>query len=175
MRCDPILTDESDQMTATRSDTLTSTRFQIARVGRLRFATYFLLIIAPVLIAVDMASIAKNTQYSKLVEIYLYLVWPYFAGYVAVFLLPVALMRFHDLGRSGWWVWTLLIPGYNLYIFYILLAKPGFCDLNQYGPLPRANSPRTYIIFGMFSALPLIFIYKVSRTLVYYGLLVSMQ
>ncbi|MBU2709461.1 DUF805 domain-containing protein [Zooshikella harenae] len=178
VRRDPVLGSESDQITATRSDNHcdihTQKWLRIGRIGRLRFATYFLLIIAPVLMAVDVASIAKETQYSKLVEIYLYLVWPYLVGYVVVFLLPIALMRFHDLNRSGWWVWTLLIPGYNLYILYLLLARSGSCEINQFGPLPKPNSPRTYIIFGMFMALPLFFIYKISRTLVYYGLLVSM-
>jgi uncharacterized membrane protein YhaH (DUF805 family) len=44
--------------------------------------------------------------------------------------------RFRDMGWSGWWTITLLIPGLNLIILLILLLKPGTPGSNKYGSDP---------------------------------------
>jgi uncharacterized membrane protein YhaH (DUF805 family) len=54
-------------------------------------------------------------------------------GIIQAFL---AVRRFHDLGRSGWHFWLLLIPLYNLYLSIVLLFSPGFAGTNEYGTDP---------------------------------------
>jgi len=45
-----------------------------------------------------------------------------------------AIQRFHDLNRSGWQTFLLLIPLFNLYlIFTELVSKEGQAAVNPYG------------------------------------------
>jgi len=51
--------------------------------------------------------------------------------------LAVCVRRFHDSGRSGWWVLVGLVPvvgGIAVLIFMLLDSEPGS---NQYGPNPK--------------------------------------
>ncbi len=44
--------------------------------------------------------------------------------------------RLHDLGKSGWWVWLLLVPIVNIVLFiYLAFFKGQECD-NRFGPNP---------------------------------------
>ena len=45
----------------------------------------------------------------------------------------VTVRRFHDLGRSGWYLFATLIPFYNIYLALILLFKKGEASRNSYG------------------------------------------
>ena len=44
--------------------------------------------------------------------------------------------RLHDLGRSGWHFWLLMVPLYNLYLYIVLLFSQGHSGANEYGPDP---------------------------------------
>jgi len=63
------------------------------------------------------------------------------AIYALGVLLPsiaVGARRFHDIGKSGWWLLIGLIPllgGLILLIFFVLDSNPGD---NKYGPNPKA-------------------------------------
>ena len=63
------------------------------------------------------------------------------AIYALGVLLPsiaVGARRFHDIGKSGWWLLIGLIPligGLILIIFFVLDSNPGD---NKYGPNPKA-------------------------------------
>lgn len=65
------------------------------------------------------------------------------AIFTLIFIVPVAwialannVKRFHDLGKSGWWVLGLCIPIVNLLLaIYLGFFKGEECD-NQYGPDP---------------------------------------
>ena len=65
------------------------------------------------------------------------------SSFTLIFIVPVAwialannVKRFHDLGKSGWWVLGLCIPIVNLLIaIYLGFFKGEECD-NQYGPDP---------------------------------------
>lgn len=48
----------------------------------------------------------------------------------------LAIRRFHDLGASGWWTLTLLLPIGNLIAFLFLAFKRGDAGPNRFGP-PR--------------------------------------
>ncbi len=55
-------------------------------------------------------------------------VWIAFATYVR---------RWHDLGRSGWFALTLLVPWINLLVMLYLGAAPGQKGSNTYGTNPK--------------------------------------
>ena len=54
--------------------------------------------------------------------------------------LSVAVRRFHDIGRSGWWLLLVLIPVLGwiaLFVFTLLDSQSGS---NEYGPNPKEES-----------------------------------
>ena len=50
--------------------------------------------------------------------------------------IAVAIRRFHDIGKSGWWFLTLLIPLLNLILILIWFTRKGETGANAYGPDP---------------------------------------
>ena len=60
------------------------------------------------------------------------------AFYLATLLpaLGIAIRRFHDTGRSGWWVLIIFVPIVGLIIYIVLLARAGDTGENNYGPVP---------------------------------------
>lgn len=60
----------------------------------------------------------------------------------AALLIPsiaVTVRRFHDIGKSGWWILTLLIPLLNLILILIWFTRKGESGANAYGPDPLAG------------------------------------
>lgn len=47
-----------------------------------------------------------------------------------------AVRRLHDLGRSGWHFWLVLLPFYNIYFLLLLSFTRGSNSANEYGPAP---------------------------------------
>lgn len=50
--------------------------------------------------------------------------------------LSVAVRRFHDIGKSGWWVLIPLIPLVGSLLFLYWMVQPGNIGPNKYGPDP---------------------------------------
>jgi uncharacterized membrane protein YhaH (DUF805 family) len=86
---------------------------------------------------------------------FLAVIFMFLLGFI-VSLIPVFLTstliikRFHDVGKSGWWWFALLIPIYNIHLAIGLLTERGITGPNPYGEdiLP-ANTPDD--IFNRFS------------------------
>ena len=85
-------------------------------------------------------------------------------AYVAVIFLSIgfAKRRFNDLGRSGWWLLTFLIPLVNLLVSIYLLFFPGTDGPNKFGPAPAANSVGV-LIAGW--AVPAVFILGIAAAI----------
>ena len=61
--------------------------------------------------------------------------------YALAVLLPslaVGVRRFHDTGRSGWWLPIVLVPLVGALIFIVFAVQDGEPDENQYGPNPKS-------------------------------------
>ncbi|MET9687092.1 DUF805 domain-containing protein [Streptomyces sp. NPDC006514] len=61
--------------------------------------------------------------------------------YLLAVLLPVlglTIRRLHDTGKSGWWIFIVLVPVVGFIWFIVLLATAGQTQQNQYGPDPKA-------------------------------------
>jgi uncharacterized membrane protein YhaH (DUF805 family) len=59
--------------------------------------------------------------------------------FILVTILPslsVAVRRFHDIGRSGWWVLIPLIPLVGTLLYLYWMVQPGNTGPNEYGPDP---------------------------------------
>ena len=63
----------------------------------------------------------------------LYSVFAFFPG------LAVSVRRLHDTGKSGWFVFIVLIPLIGIIWFLILAASVGNAGKNKYGPPPNKN------------------------------------
>ena len=57
---------------------------------------------------------------------------------LAVFIpgLAVAVRRLHDVGKSGWWYFIVLVPCVGFIILLLDLIKESQAGDNQYGPYP---------------------------------------
>lgn len=56
------------------------------------------------------------------------------------FILAQSCKRFHDMNITGVWIFTLIIPFYNIYMFLMLLFADGDDHENEYGPDPKGRS-----------------------------------
>jgi len=56
---------------------------------------------------------------------------------IIVFGIISGIRRFHDLNKSGWWFFTLLIPIFNIYSAVLLLFVPGTIGKNRFGSQPN--------------------------------------
>lgn len=54
--------------------------------------------------------------------------------------LAVAVRRLHDTGRSGFWLFILLIPLIGLFVIIYFLVSDSESGSNAYGPNPKAFS-----------------------------------
>jgi uncharacterized membrane protein YhaH (DUF805 family) len=107
-------------------------------------ATLFLL---PGLFMIFAGGVAGQSSFSALgvALIILPLLVVFGTALVCLYLsLAFAVRRFHDLGKSGWWLFAALIPIYNFYLGLGLLTERGAIGPNKYGddPLPPA-APQT--------------------------------
>ena len=50
--------------------------------------------------------------------------------------LAVTVRRFHDIGRSGWWVFIVLVPCVGLVLYLVWLIQDGEPHDNMYGAVP---------------------------------------
>lgn len=57
-----------------------------------------------------------------------------------IFTASLIVQRLHDLGRSGYYYWLILIPIYNIiFILFDLCGKKGQININKYGNNPLNN------------------------------------
>lgn len=67
--------------------------------------------------------------------------WLYFANALLVFIpgLAVTVRRLHDVGKSGWFFFIVLVPIIGSFWLLYLLIKDGDQGTNQYGSDPKNN------------------------------------
>ena len=99
------------------------------RINRGRFWTGYVLVIAMIALAGAVGiSVNSNTSYVIYALVFLLAFWPSLALYVK---------RFHDRGKSGWWVLISLIPVVGaIWMFVELGCLPGDNGVNEYGANP---------------------------------------
>lgn len=108
------------------------------RIGRLRYFTYTLAAMvasAFVLLAIYLASLLLPPALGQLVSTVSFILVKNVMIPLVVFVMSIR--RLHDLGYSGWWSLTILVP----FVTLVLLALPGKKDANRFGPPPGDNPP----------------------------------
>ena len=55
--------------------------------------------------------------------------------------LGLLVRRLHDIGRSGWWYWIVLVPCAGFIVLIVFLAQDGEPYPNQYGEVPTNILP----------------------------------
>lgn len=58
--------------------------------------------------------------------------------------IALAVRRFHDLDKSGWWFLTLLIPLVNFIVVLVFFTRKGTDGPNQYGPDPLGSDASVF-------------------------------
>lgn len=56
--------------------------------------------------------------------------------------LAVAVRRLHDINKSGWWIFIVLVPLIGIIIYFIFLVMPGTPGRNEFGPDPLGRKGR---------------------------------
>lgn len=67
--------------------------------------------------------IAYSLKSSVVIEAY--------TAFTFLTLISVTIRRLHDLGKSGWWIWTALIP-FGVFYLYIICNREGTGE-NRFG------------------------------------------
>src|SRR3989344_4046375 len=79
--------------------------------------------------------------------------------YSLILSVGIIVRRFHDVDKSGYYFFTMLIPIVNLYFALYLLLKPGDSQPDVYG-LPKVTDPKSHYFLGtivvLFFLIPLI-------------------
>lgn len=53
--------------------------------------------------------------------------------------LAIVVRRLHDIGKSGWWYFIILVPLVGLIVLLVFLTQDSQVGANQYGEDPKAN------------------------------------
>ena len=98
--------------------------------GRLNRAKYWAA--TGLLIAAFIVAFVVILVLSALIPFLMVLMIPLYVilGYVSV---VICIKRFHDLDKSGHWVWCTMIPLFNLYVYFLIMCVPGTRGANKYG------------------------------------------
>ncbi len=124
-------------------ETYMPTMFQLkGRIGRVRYIAYAMgmTIIFGLVIAVVMGLLTMLSPSLALVGMVLYIP-------MLVLGVMLAIRRFHDLGKSGWYALLIIIPIVNFFISLWLIFGAGSPAANQYG-LPPAKNTKGVILLA---------------------------
>ena len=107
--------------------------------GRARRKEYWMFVLFQIIFAIVCMMIdgGMGTNFAPLPYGYVY------AAFALLTLLPgiaVTVRRLHDVGKSGWYYFIVLIPLIGAIWLIVLMAKEGDGGENQYGPDPK-NEP----------------------------------
>lgn len=106
--------------------------------GRARRAEYWWFILMNIILAIVaiMLDGLLGTNIEPLPYGYIYIAYA-----IAVFIpgLAVAVRRLHDVGKSGWFYFIILIPIIGAIWLLVLFATEGEKGENQYGPDPKGG------------------------------------
>lgn len=112
------------------------------RIGRLRYLAYGIgaSLVYQALVGVSAASLSPAFTGLLMLAAFAVYLW---------FTVITGIKRCHDLGMSGWWALTVIIP----VIALIWLFVPGNQDANRYGPPPPPNSRGVKLLGYMLPAI----------------------
>ena len=65
------------------------------------------------------------------------LLWGIYSLAVLIPGFAVAVRRFHDIGKSGWWLLIALVPLVGAIVFLVFTVQDSQPGENQYGPNPK--------------------------------------
>ena len=109
----------------------------MTRAGRLEFFTCELGIwlLAPLTLMAALGALSTLIPSTEQVSMVFWALW-----YIVAYALHIVLIvrRFHDLGRSGWSFFWLMVPLVNIYFILVLLGSPSTPE-NKWGAPPPSK------------------------------------
>ncbi|MDE1463143.1 DUF805 domain-containing protein [Spartinivicinus poritis] len=136
------------------------------RLGRARFACYFLSVVLPIFIAIDIVQLLAKTHQPGLLDNVMresYIPWVIIACAV-IAILPLVIQRLHDFGWPAWLSIGLIIPFANLLVLVHLFIGAGQKQPNRYGAPPMPNTPAIWMLLGCLLGAPFLYFYKIFKT-----------
>lgn len=122
----PFRDDMDNKVGRTEQQAMFSHAFSFS--GRIRRLEFGLSYIICVVLNVLLSGAVENTPLLGLLSIpFLWFLWAQMSK------------RFHDIGYSGWRIFTLLIPIYNIVVLLMLFFKDGEPCENDYGKNPKGG------------------------------------
>lgn len=122
----PFRDDMDNKVGRTEQQAMFSHAFSFS--GRIRRLEFGLSYIICVILNVLLSGAVENTPLLGLLSIpFLWFLWAQMSK------------RFHDIGYSGWRIFTLLIPIYNIVVLLMLFFKDGEPCENDYGKNPKGR------------------------------------
>lgn len=122
----PFRDDMDNKVGRTEQQAMFSHAFSFS--GRIRRLEFGLSYIICVVLNVLLSGAVENTPLLGLLSIpFLWFLWAQMSK------------RFHDIGYSGWRIFTLLIPIYNIVVLLMLFFKDGEPCENDYGKNPKGR------------------------------------
>jgi uncharacterized membrane protein YhaH (DUF805 family) len=107
--------------------------------GRARRSEYWYFVLASIIITIiaTILDSALGINFDPLPYGYLYFIY---AIAVLIPSLAVVVRRLHDVGKSGWYYFIVLIPIVGAIWLLVLLCTEGDQGENDYGPDPKSDS-----------------------------------
>lgn len=120
-----------------------SSKGRISRKTYLFGATTALAIICSSSLLIQLSSTIAQTYWLRTLLVIFLLVISLAAWFSNAFCLTIK--RFHDLGKSGFYLLLCFIPFVNFYFAYLLFFKKGSSELNLYGDNPLASQNQIHV------------------------------
>lgn len=124
------------------------------RIGRLRYLAYSFIIFPILLLFTGL--MALTGSFSNGYEGTSVLLFGVFLITMIVIGLIYAKRRFNDLGHSGWFALTTLIPYVNMLVQLYLICAKGNAEENQFGLPPTKNSFAVKLVACFFILIPIL-------------------
>ena len=95
---------------------------------------YFVLFTTLITVGLSMMDLAIGTYDTETGQ---GLISALFSLFILLPSLAVGVRRLHDTGRSGWWLWILLLPIIGIIVILVFYCLDSEAGSNQYGPNPK--------------------------------------
>jgi len=102
------------------------------------FAVLVMLVAEAVLSIVKATEVGQQSLATALISLVILLVILVVELGIILPLVAVAVRRLHDIDRSGWWYFLLLVPIVGTIVWLVWFCKPGTIGRNRFGDDPKS-------------------------------------
>lgn len=114
------------------------------RINRRNYILGLLIVLSPMILSMTIVSLLQIVLASDMYKSISSVLSLFQKVYIFIYIfyaISLTVRRFHDLNRSGWFIFLSGLPLINLFVFFFIYFWHGTVGDNKYGkqPLPRIN------------------------------------